>query len=76
MTYVHKRPRYRVIFFRKKEIVTFTWSNQDVLGLAKALADELALTLSIEWTVEVLDTHNRMDHQAYAVAYEIKGRYQ
>lgn len=75
MPYQHKRPCYRVIFYRKKEIMTFTWANQDTLGLAKALADELAMTLSSEWTVEVLDTHNRPD-TFYAVAYETPGHLQ
>lgn len=72
MPYRHKKPCYRVIFFRKKEIVTFTWANQYAFGLARSFADELAMTLGSEWTVEVLDTHNRPD-TFYAVAYETRG---
>lgn len=68
----HKRPRYRVIFYRKKEIMLFSWSHSFELILARTLADELATTLGHEWTVEVLDTHNRVD-RLYAVAYETFG---
>lgn len=73
MSYLHKRPRYRVIFYRRREIEIFCWSVQAALGLATAIADELSFTLGDEWTVEVLDAHNRVDH-FFAVAYETQGR--
>lgn len=72
MAYVHKRPEYRVVFFRVKRIVTFIWANQPNLPLARALADELSTTLSGEWAVQILDTHNKVD-SFYSVVYEVRG---
>lgn len=72
MPYIHKRPEYRVIFFRVKRIVSFIWATQANLPLARALADELATTLSGEWAVQILDTHNKVDH-FYPVVYEVRG---
>lgn len=73
MVYEHKRPEYRVVFFRKKEIALYVWSVQISLGMAKALADELALTLGYEWEVQILDTHNKVGN-FYPIVYEIRGK--
>lgn len=70
--YHPKRPRFHVIFWRKKEIMLFSYARQHALGMAIALTDELAMTLGDEWTIEVIDLYNRVDRM-HAIAYERQG---